>query len=199
MKIRLFDPTGIKVEDYRYKYPELDRTPEFTPIAPRTLIFIWWYANPTSPLVLDIHDPYERVAEALVRASFNPSKIEKDKFLKLQFDSDMAVAIKRMENFDPGARFKSYLMIRDIFKQYQDIINKGPEAFETSEGSGDDTRKYTDYKRYVDISAKIAEELPGLLKKLEEGFGIINISGDEFVSELGSNDMRDYYRKKDEN
>lgn len=205
MKIRIFDPTGIKAEDYRFKYPELDRTPEFSELSPRALIFVWWYANPTSDLVLNIHDPYERAEEALKKAQFNPSKAEKDKILKLQFDSNMAVAVKRMEAFDPGARFKSYMMVRNIFVHYNDIIQRGPEAYQIVEikkgKDGEETGNvtYTDYKRYVDVSAKIAEELPGLLKKIEEGFGVLNLAGDEIGTEGEVSDMRDWYREKDEN
>jgi len=47
----------------------------------------------------------------------------------------------------------------------------------------------------VDVSAKIADELPGLLTKLEEGFAIVNVSGDEIVEDEASA-MRDWHMKK---
>ena len=201
MKIRIFDPAGIKPEDYRHRYPELDRTPEFEGLVPRALIFIWWFANPTSDLVLYMPDDYERVLEALKRSGFNPGKVERERILDLRFDSAMAVAIKKMASYDPGARFKAFMMVKKIYDQYQTIIDMGPTAFttKTSTGKGDDKveTEEVDYKRYVDVSAKIAEEMPGLLHKLEEGFAIVNVEGDEKGLEGENSDLHDWHMGKE--
>jgi hypothetical protein len=201
MNIRIFDPRGIKSEDYRHRYPELERTSEFDELPARALIFIWWYANATSELVLYEHDDYVRVAEALKRSGFNSSKTERDKILSLQFDTKYALAIKKMASFDPGARFAAYMMIKSIYDYYKKIIDMGPDAFVTKEtvGKGEEavTTELVDYKRYVDVSAKIADELPQLLTKLEEGFAIVNISGEE-VKEDESSVMRDWHIQKNE-
>jgi len=201
MDIKIFSPVGIKAEDYRHRFPELERTVEFENIAPRALIFAWWYSNQTSPLVLYTPDDYERVEEALKKSGFNPGKVEREQILKLQFNSALAVAIKKMSEFDPDARFKAYKMIRNIFDHYETIIQLGPEAFQTStvEGKGDKmvTTQYTDYKRYVDVSAKVAEELPGLLSKLEEGFAIVTIAGEE--KDLDENStMHEWHQSKED-
>jgi len=200
MNIRIFDPSNCKPEDYRHKYPELERVPEFENIAPRALIFAWWYANKSSDLVLYTSDDYERAEEALKRSGFNPGKIEREQILKLQFNSALAVCIKRMAEFDPGARYKAYKMIRNIFDHYETLIQLGPEAFQTStvEGKGDKTvtTQYIDYKRYVDVSAKISEELPGLLTKLEEGFAVVTIAGEEI--EAGKNsDLHEWHEARE--
>jgi len=204
MKIRVFDPTGIKAEDYRHRYPELERTPEFSDLVAKALIFVWYYANPTSPLVLGIPDDYERAKEALRVSTYNPSKTEKENILRLQFNSSMAVAIKKMSDYDPGARFKGYKMIKTIFDNYEDLISKGPSVFSTTEtkGNGDKavTSIFTDYPRYVTTSAKIAEEIPLLLVRLEEGFGIIDISGDQKdENEDGASSIRDWHMSKEDN
>jgi hypothetical protein len=200
MNIQIFSPQGIKADDYRHRFPELERCQEFDGLSARALIFVWWYANKTSELVLYTHDDYERVAEALKRSGFNPGKTEKEKILGLQFDSQMAIAIKKMSEFDPGARFKAYMMIKNIYDHYQKIIDLGPEAFVSKETTGKGetavTVELVDYKRYVDVSAKIADELPGLLIKLEEGFAIVNVSGDE-IKEDESTALRDWQQKKD--
>jgi hypothetical protein len=200
MNIKIFSPIGIKPEDYRHRYPELDRTPEFEGIHPRGLMFIWWYANQSSDLVLYTHDDYERVKEALSRSGYAPTKIEKEKILSLQFDSNFAVAIRKMASFDPGARFKAYMMIKKIYDQYQFIIDQGPSAFmeKVTKGEGEDktVTEEIDYKKYVDISAKIAGELSGLLTKMEEGFAIVNISGEE-IKDNESTALRDWHMKKE--
>jgi hypothetical protein len=200
MNIQIFSPLGIKAEDYRHRFPELERESSFDGLSAKALIFVWHYANKTSDLVLYTHDDYERVQEALKRSGFNPGKTEKERILSLQFDSQMAIAIKRMASFDPGARFKAYMMIKKIYDQYQFIVDQGPEAFqeEITKGEGENkvVTKETDYKKYVDISAKIAGELPGLLTKLEEGFAIVNVSGDE-IKEDESTALRDWQMKKE--
>jgi hypothetical protein len=200
MNIKIFSPQGIKPEDYRHRFPELERTKEFDNLPSRQLIFIWWYANQSSPLVLDEHDNYERVKGALARSGFNPGKVERERLLSLQFDSAMASAIKRMSEFDPGARFKSYLMVKKIFDQYQFIVDQGPEAFKESTTKGEGENKIiteeVDYKKYVDISAKIAGELPELLVRLEEGFAVVNVSG-EITTEDESSALRDWQQQKD--
>jgi len=199
MNVRIFDPQGIKPEDYRHRFPELEHTPEFTELSTRALIFAWWYSNQSSPLVIYTDDDYERVKEALKRSGFNPSKNEREKILSLQFDSSLAIAIKKMGSFDPGARLKAFMMVKKIYDQYQLIIDRGPDAFEeiTTKGEGENTTttKEVDYKKYVDISAKIVGELPALLTKLEEGFAIVNVSGEE-IKEDESTALSDWQRQK---
>jgi hypothetical protein len=110
------------------------------------------------------------------------------------------LAIKKMASFDPGARHKAYMMIKNIYDHYQKIIDLGPDAFISKETTGKGENAVTvesvDYKRYVDVSAKIADELPHLLTKLEEGFAIVNISGDD-INEDELSALRDWHTKKD--
>jgi len=201
-KVRIFDPTGIKAEDYRHRYPELERTEEFSTFPPKALIFIWWFANATSDLVLYMQDEEERVKEALRRSGYNPTKVDKERILSLRFDSNMAVAIKKMASYDPGARFKSFLMIKKIYDQYQTIVDMGTGAFKivTRTGKGDDAVEVeeVDYKKYVDVTTKITESMSGLLAKLEEGFAITTVTGDEIIAGEENSALRDWHTKKEE-
>lgn len=197
--VRLFDPTGIKPDDYRHRYPELERTSEFTNLNVRALLFVWWYANPTSELVKEYPDTYERVQAALERSKYNPSKAERENILRCQFDTEMAAAIKKMSSYDPGARFRGYMMIKSIFDHYETIIREGPNKFITTEGKGENRVDTVDYPKYVTTSAKIAEEIPGLLSKLEEGFGVLDSKGDTVDSAEESSALHDWHRNKDSN
>ena len=196
-KIRLFDPTGLKPDDYRHKYPELEREPAFAELSAQALIFVWYYANQSSPLTMEILDDYERVVEALKRSKYNPSKAERENILRLQFDTTVAEAVKKMSEYLPNMRFQSYKMIANIFKHYQDLIELGPTAFVTTEGKGENKVEYIDHARYVTTSARIAEEIPLLLVRLEEGFGITDIAGNEVVEEGGMSSLRDWHRSKE--
>lgn len=211
MKVKVFSPIGIKPDDYRHKYPEIERTEEFAELSARALIFVWWYANQTSDLVMTIPDDYERAAEALKSSGFNPSKTERESILKLQFDSNMALAIKKMASFDPGIRFRSHNIVQMVFNEYEKLIKRGPTvvAEETGEVDEDEADKgFSKYSgknsssnpyfvdRYVVTSARIVDALPGLLAKLEEGFGILDSQGNEVIEESGADSFRDWHRKK---
>jgi aspartokinase len=78
----------------------------------------------------------------------------------------------------------------------------GPTAFveKITRGEGENkiVTEETDYKKYVDISAKIAGELSGLLVKLEEGFAVVNIAGEE-VREDESSALRDWQMQRENN
>jgi hypothetical protein len=200
-KVTIFDPRGIKPEDYRHRYPELERTEEFERLTPKQLIFVWWYANATSDLVLYEPDDYVRVGAALAKSGYIPTKNEKEAILDLRFSPDLAVAIKKMSTFDPGARFAAFKMVKKIFDQYQKIVDQGTDSFKTksTKGTGENTvvTEEVDTTKYVNTTTKIAEELPGLLAKLEEGFAVVTIAGDEVVAGEENSDLRDWHTKKE--
>lgn len=195
-KIRIFDPSVCKADDYIHKYPELARIPVFTGLSSRALIFVWWYANPTSPLVITVVDDYTRVDEALKASGYNPGSTEKKKILSLQFDSDMAEAIEKMREFDPGLRYRGYQMIRKVFDNFEEIIDGGITKFAvvTINKDGSETSD-TDFKRYVDTNTKIIETIPELIQKLEEGFGVVD--ADIQSDESENNALVDFYRSKE--
>jgi len=198
MRYKIFDPTICKPEDYRTKYPELADVEEFGELSARTLIFVWWYANQSSDLVIGIADRKKRVAEALTRSGWKPSRTENDKILNLQFDDRLAVAIERMGQFDPGIRFRSWRMLNNIMQQYEELITQGSAAFTKKEkvGSGETAVEVevTDHNQYVTTSAKIAQTIPLLLEKLETGFGI-SISQDDQEEAVGGA-MHDWHMNR---
>lgn len=204
MKIKLFNPEGIKPDNYRHTYPELERESAYAELSARALIFVWWYSNPISELVLDVQDDYDRAAEALKKSGYNPSKIERENILKLQFDSNMAGAIQKMSSYDPGIRFRSYKIVRTVFNEYEKLIKRGPVSVPDSVDEEDNKSIDTDYKknpyfvdRYVVTSARIVDALPGLIAKLEEGFGVLDISGTEVAENDSASTMRDWHLAKE--
>jgi len=173
--IRLFDPTGLKAMDYKSTYPELARTTEFESLSGTELMFVWHYANATSPLI-DL-DENTRVKEALGRSGFMPSPTEKEKLLKLQFGERLEHAIEKMGTFNPGVRYFGWKSLKTIFSQYQEIAQMSPDEL----GELDD---------YVNITTKIAKAMPDLMEKLEEGFGISMSATEE--EEEGTAMLRDW-------
>ncbi len=181
MKLRLFDPEGIKPSEYKNTYQELKRIPEFDNMAGSELIFIWHFANKTSPL-MTITDQSKRVEKALSLSGWRISPEQEEKILKLQLGEGRERAVEKMSSFDPGARFLGHQALRTIFERYNEIIEKGPAGFKKIVGSGDDKEEIIDYAAFVNTSAKISSTLPDLINKMEEGFGVSiagNIADDD--------------------
>lgn len=187
-KYVIFDPRGIKPEEYKIKYPELKRVKELDALPIKTLIFVWWYANPTSPIVNKDKD--KRVIEALNKSGWSPGKKEREDIEALRFPENIALAVDKMSAIDPGARYKAYRMVHSIFKEFNDIIETGVEGFvvKTIEGKGENREEVetVDRFRYVQTASKIAETLPSLIKAAEEGFGI-KIKGEDDEDIDGTN------------
>jgi len=180
-KSKIFDPYKVRPEDYRSHYPELKRIPEFETLSATELIFVWYYANPTSDII-DIKNDMERVVKALHLSNFTPSKASKDDILVLKFPEKFAVAIERMSRFEPDARMQGRIMIETILKNYTNLCNIDDYKDEDNN---------VDRKKYVDTTKIIAVELPSLISKLEEGFGVTTRGEDEIEQGMGFS--RDFY------
>ena len=185
MILRLFDPLGIDPRDYMGRYPELKDTPEFIGFNGRKLIFIWYYANPTSPII-DILDNKLRAAEAIKLSQWRPTKPEKLKLEATVFDDATDKAIEKMGSFEPGARYVSWMMVKDIFDEFQQIKEEGREAFSKVTLDKDGEITATDYntQAYVKAMSDIVGQLPILIEKLERGFGVSIIKKGEDDNEL---------------
>ena len=162
---KIFDPYKIRPADYRSRYPELKRIKEFEGLTAVQLITIWWYANPTSELVASLEDNTARIKESLKRANFTPDRTLNADLLKLNFDEKWANAIERMSKVEPGIREKARSMIEKLIENYEDMCD--PDQYTDKDG-------LQDIKKFVDATTKIAQELPGLITKMEEGFGVSN-------------------------
>jgi len=183
---KIFDPYRVRPADYRSRYPELKRIKEFEGLTALQLITIWWYANPTSEL-LSIEDDRARVVESLKRANYTPDRTLKADLLKLNFDEKWANAIERMSVVEPGIREKARAMIEKLIDNYENMCD--PDQYK-------DKDNVPDIKKFVDATTKIAQELPGLITKMEEGFGVTNRSEEEEENSTGFD--REYYQNASE-
>lgn len=179
---KIFDPHKIRSADYRSRYPELKRIKEFEAITAVELMTIWYYANPTSDLLV-IEDPNVRIAEALKVAKYNPSKAVRGELLKLNFDDKWATAIERMSQVEPDIRDKARKMIEMILDNYEGLCDKA--EYENEEGE-------VDVSKFVTATTKIAQELPSLINKMEEGFGVSHRDEDDDENSIGFD--REYYQ-----
>lgn len=184
-KSKIFDPFKVRPEDYRNRYPELKRISEFELLSATELICIWYYANPTSDII-GVENDMERMSEALKLSNYTPPKAIINDILTLRFPEKFAIAIDRMKRFEPDIRMKARIMVEKIIGSYEGMCD--PQNFK-------DDNNDIDRKKYVETTVKIAQELPTLIAKLEEGFGVSELSDDE--SEQGTAFNRDWYINKE--
>jgi len=194
MKLRLFDPEGLKPSNYKATYPELTRIKEFEDLIGSELMFVWYYANATSPLREKKLTNEKRAEEALKRSGYNPEPDEYERILKLQLSERMERAIDKMESFQPGARYFGWKALKSIFEEYQKIAQMKPSDFVKKSGSGDNMVVETDYAAYTNTTTKVVAALPGLIEKLEEGFGI-SASGVTEDEEEGHSILGQWHQK----
>lgn len=172
----------MRPADYRSRYPELKRIKEFEGLTAVQLITVWWYANPTSELVASMEDNKARIKEALKRANFTPDRTLLKDLLNVNFDEKWANAIERMSQVEPGIRDKARSMIEKLIENYEDMCD--PDQYVDKDG-------LQDISKFVNATTKIAQELPGLITKMEEGFGVTNRDDDD---EDSTGFDREYYQ-----
>jgi len=160
-EVTLFKPgnRNIKIE-----YPELSDIPEFEGLNTMELKFVWYFANRTSPHYNDTNIT-RKISKAL-KDSYGNS-IDDDlraKYLSESFPHKIKTAIKRMEEFNPSHRLKAKLSLERIFENLQKLVNIGEEDLIEME--------LNNKKDYVALAIKISESMPGIVRQLEEGFGV---------------------------
>jgi hypothetical protein len=179
--VTLFYPkTG---RDLRIQYPELKSIPEFKNVNSKELLFVWYWSNPTSPIEDDI--PFRQRVEACVKMSEWKVSAETLKLLlENSWPENIQKASQRMQVFETMTRNKARKVIKEIFANFEKLVKVNDDDFKLIDKDGE--YKGIDFaarKQYVEYGAKIASEMPGLINKLEEGFGT-----DDGSSEIGSNE-----------
>jgi hypothetical protein len=183
-KMILFGPKNEK--DLKRQYPELANTPEYDKLTAGELLFIWWYANPTSPLITDDNVPDKiRVGLAYEEAfKSHPNQDRKDKFLSFDFPDRIRLAIDKMKSYNPSARIRSQMIVNKILQNFEAMVNVDTDDFvtESTDEKGKIVKEinFTARNNYVNSCSKISETLPRLIEQVEQGFGVTESkSGEE--------------------
>jgi len=169
MALTLFDPRGLDPTAYKDKYPELGDIAEYRELTYIQLIFIWWYANPSCPLVERDVPPEQRVLIALERSGMGRKLSGKElaKYKSLQFPDAINDAVVRTHKFMVGLRVSARDMFISIFENYKKIQDVDNFTHDN----------VVDYAEYLKISTQAVNALPTLVKRIEEGMGIVDTDG----------------------
>lgn len=172
-KFSVFAPRSARTlyEDY----PELKEYNDvFKALSTNDLLFVWYYANETSPLY-NILNPYKRADECIkLTYSKGLKKIEpsfKEALLNAKFPDNMKRAIDVMSKFRVGPRLRAKIVAEKIFENLERILDidaSDDTNFTNKEGDVDWAKK----KAYMDTSAKAIDIMPTLIKQIESSFSV---------------------------
>ena len=159
-------------------YPELAEDKVFKDLSAEDLNFAWYCGNPSSPIDEDTDDYVRyRTASSLCILS---SAEKKKQYASGIIPDNVKAAINKMKLYSPDARALAKRMTQQAFNNFQKLLNVDVEndfIVIRKIGKGEDAEEikemdWTGRKSYVDSATKIISELPELVKKMEEGYGI---------------------------
>lgn len=161
--MRVFEPTHKPMKE---EYPELKDITSFKRLSDEELRFAWYHSNPTSPLIekfrVTENTVEDRIKEA-ARRSFRDNKVAKhkaDMYLE-EMPMKIKAACNRMARMAPLQRVESRKLVEKIYKNFKKIVNKNVDEMSIDE-----------QKKYSEMALKITNDLPNLISKLENGFGV---------------------------
>jgi len=179
--VTIFDPRNVS--DYLRTYPELKTIPEFVNISISELKFVWWYANPTSPLVKTHYwNPALRANKAYCNVwdyhTKSRDEIRYSNFCSLRFSEPVRLAIEVMSKMDYNTRYRARQIVDSTFKKYEELSNLTASNFADASG-------IPDYVKYANVLKMVITAMPDLIKIKEQGFGIVEKSKKKSESESG--------------
>lgn len=157
------------------------------------LDFVWYYANPTSPFVKKIADDKER-AHMVYAHVFKGDHYDEGvqaEYRTLRFPEEIRAAIERMRSFRPDKRYRARKALDKTYSNYLRILEanllglpgteEDEEDFEFDEedldGNQDQEKSKKaltmQYEKWVVAAGKVREEMPKLLRDMEQGFGVV--------------------------
>jgi hypothetical protein len=187
--IYIFNPAGLKSEEYKKKYPELSTIPEFDDIRSLELIFIWYIANSTSWMYWNYPEIKTRIKKAIEQVYGNAPPLEKVDWLEGKFSPRMKQAIERMYKFKPDVRNKAKEMVDNVFNDYQEVLKMKITEFTDSKGEINTTA-------YVKSRVDILKQLPEIIKLQEMGFGVTMGSDVKKQDAIGQKVIENYHKQK---
>lgn len=158
-------------QSLRQQYRELGDNPTLRDLSATDLLFVWWYANKTSP-ILELPDK-ERVVIAVQKAHASKHQAEAKlaQYKNLNFPDSVRAAIKVMGSFDPAGRISAIADDLHLLKQCQSVIRK--------DVSSADLDEITEWTKAVKAAREMRDDI---LARLERGsMGVMESTGDTFA------------------
>jgi hypothetical protein len=150
-------------------YPELAENKKFKSLLSDEMLFVWYYANQSSPIDPELPDAI-RSRTAASRCIKDPDK--KERFINMDFPEAVKEAIEEMKKYSPETRAVAKRIIQASFANLQRLAAVNIDDFNYVDANGEERVDHAARKQYSDTVAKISETLPSLISQMEHGFGI---------------------------
>lgn len=175
-------------------YPELAQDPVFKNLPADELLFAWYMGIPNSPVDTEWSD-HIRHKSAAARA-FTSNKAKAEQFSTGNIPEEVRAAIKQFSKFSPEARLAALKMTETIFSKYMEMVNVDVKKdFIEIDKDGNTSINFTARKSYIDSMAKVREELPMLIKQIEDGYGVTDGKKNE-EQKFGQKAIDKYHQNK---
>lgn len=157
----IFEPSERAMKD---EYPELLDIQEFKSLSDEDLKIIWYYSNPTSPLVKSGVEDSERLSQsiALVYPKRIPESV-KEKYKK-GIHPSLSKATSVMSLMNARYRRRAKDVLETLFANLEKIIHLDENKIKDM--------SFSQRSVYCDMVKKISPELPNLIMLSERGFGV---------------------------
>ena len=195
-KESLFQPQNDK--DLKKQFPELSDVAEFDKLTSSELLFVWWYSNPTSPLLDENSEMFQSSPSKRAEAAFSKSFKREDQratYVSRNFPDKVRIAIARMGKFNASVRSKAKGIVEEILSNYEQMVKVDMSDFITNDSNGNPEINFTARNAYVNSCSKISDALPQIIRQVEEGFGLRPTKGAE---NKGPKAIDDFHSTKDQ-
>jgi hypothetical protein len=192
----IFGPKGHK--DLRRLHPQLLEEPEFKSLSTTDMLFVWYFANKTSPFASESSDRVK--ARFSYEASYGDREPDrKEKYINGIFPEKVREAIEKMALFKPEERVRALAMMYTMFNNLEKLVDVDvDENFIVIDDNGKRVGiDWTARKNYIDSVSKVNEVLPELVRKMEEGFGVA-YKGDETFGNSATKAINRYHNSHKE-
>jgi len=170
---RTFSPVlnnkGLKPNEYKDKYPELDERDETRHLSGIELMWCWYYGSKESPYKLYDHNEKCKLVTEFVFDTIRTNEYYEDGNIQLLRDGNISdqkwySAIEFFRGVNTDLRENSKQMLIAIYDTYSELAFAGTDSFTDDKG-------IIDISRYTSTMNKIKEEQADLIEKIERGYG----------------------------
>lgn len=179
----LFGP--LQARSLRHQWPELKTVDALDALPDDDLLFVWWYANRTSPF--EDFDDVKRAKLSIGMAYRNNEvkmKAREKLWENLDFGHQISSAINAMMSFDPDHRIQAYVDDMHMLKQLQSVMRKDVSEADVSE--------FTEWSKAVREARKLRDEIIARLEMGAHGVSALELDGSDPLKEVAAEFIINY-------
>ena len=179
----IFGP--LQSRSLRHQWPELKTVDALDALPDDDLLFVWWYANRTSPWA-DFDDV--KRAKFSIGIAYRNDEVKMEARMKLwenlDFGHQISSAINAMMSFDPDHRIQAYVDDMHMLKQLQSVMRKDVSEADVSE--------FTEWSKAVREARKLRDEIIARLEMGAHGVSALELDVSDPLKEVAAEFIINY-------